>query len=95
MCDVQLRTIVTFPLLYTRFVPNIMESCHSFRFLFYHFYNVCVNVNVISSISILQTQENVRLEQQTVRDVVVGLLEHIGRGLDETSQMPSQDALGE
>jgi hypothetical protein len=42
-----------------------------------------------------QTQEVVRVEQQSVRDIICGLLEHIGRGLDETSQMPSQDALGE
>jgi predicted nucleic acid-binding Zn-ribbon protein len=42
-----------------------------------------------------ETQEAVRADQEASRSIIVGLLEHIGRGLDETSQMPSQEALGE
>ena len=40
-------------------------------------------------------REGILSEQQAARDIVVALLEHIGRGIDESSQMPSREAHGE
>ena len=42
-----------------------------------------------------ELREGILAEQQSARDIVVALLEHIGRGIDESSHMPSREALGE
>lgn len=34
-------------------------------------------------------------EQQKAKDIIVALLEHIGRNIEETTNMPSQEAVGE
>jgi len=42
-----------------------------------------------------ETREGVLTEQQRAKDVIVALLEHISRGLEDSSSMPSQEAMGE
>jgi len=42
-----------------------------------------------------ETREGVLADQQRCKDVVVALLEHISRGLEDSSSMPSQEAMGE
>jgi hypothetical protein len=42
-----------------------------------------------------KTRESIVGEQQSSRDVIVALLEHIGRGMDESTNMPSREAHGE
>merc|ERR1711965_979984 len=42
-----------------------------------------------------ESRDSILSEQRTVKDTIVAVLEHIGRNIDETSNMPSQDALGE
>jgi intraflagellar transport protein 74 len=42
-----------------------------------------------------ETREGVLREQNEAKDTVVALLEHISRTVDESSHMPSQDAVGE
>jgi len=42
-----------------------------------------------------ETRNSVLEEQQKAKDIIVALLEHIGRNLEETNNMPSQEAVGE
>lgn len=42
-----------------------------------------------------ESRESIISEQRTAKETIVVLLEHIGRSIDETSNMPTQDALGE
>jgi hypothetical protein len=38
-------------------------------------------------------RSGVLAEQQQAKSVIVGLLEHIGRGLEDTTNMPNADAM--
>ena len=42
-----------------------------------------------------ETRNSVLEEQQKAKDIIVALLEHIGRNLEETNNMPSQETVGE
>ena len=42
-----------------------------------------------------ETREGVLAEQQHAKDVIVALLEHISRGIEDSSSMPTQEAMGE
>jgi len=42
-----------------------------------------------------ETRDAVLAEQQQAKDVIVALLEHISRGIEDSSNMPSQEALGD
>lgn len=42
-----------------------------------------------------QTRQGIVDEQRQVQFMIVALLEHIGKGIDETTQLPTKDALGE
>ncbi len=42
----------------------------------------------------MQTRTGVLEDQRQIKDIIVALLEHIGRGLEETHSMPSIEALG-
>jgi hypothetical protein len=42
-----------------------------------------------------QTRDGVLAEQSQAKAIVVALLEHISRSVDESSHMPSQEQLGE
>lgn len=38
---------------------------------------------------------SVLTDQQNTKSLIVGLLEHIGRGLDDATNLPDADVLGE
>jgi len=42
-----------------------------------------------------ESRDAVLAEQQQAKDVIVALLEHISRGLEDSTNMPTQEALGE
>jgi chromosome segregation ATPase len=42
-----------------------------------------------------ESRESIISEQKTVQDTVVALLQHIGRSIEDTEHMPTQESLGE
>lgn len=42
-----------------------------------------------------QTRQGIMDDQKQVQFMIVALLEHIGKGIDETTQLPTKDAMGE
>jgi hypothetical protein len=42
----------------------------------------------------VQSRQEILEQQQNARATIVALLEHIGLNIDETTQMPTQEALG-
>jgi predicted RNase H-like nuclease (RuvC/YqgF family) len=42
-----------------------------------------------------ESRSGILREQEELKSVIVALLEHISKGIDESTNMPSRDALGE
>lgn len=42
-----------------------------------------------------ETRESILAEQQHAKDVIVALLEHISRGIEDSTNLPTQEAMGE